>query len=336
LRSNSGIERTRWAVVQSEFGKRWFLLALTLVVLASVLAPEALLPLAERVDVRLVVIAILFLMSATLETSALVAALKQPAMVGLGVALGYVWVPAFGWASSFGLNRLTEDFGVGILIMCAMPCTLASATIWTRLAGGNDALSLLITVVSNGVSFLVSPLILYVTLGQSARLSPGDMIGKLFVTVVLPVVAGQLLRFWRPAAKAADNGKGFLSVVTRGLILSVIFSGLVKASLELRKSAGQVTYLDIAFLLLAVGAIHLLAVAGCWFVCRLLRVSRSDRLAILFAGSQKTLPAGLYVAAHFFGRFPLASIPILFYHAAQLVLDTYLADWARERGVKDP
>jgi len=322
----------------AELRKRWFLVALTVVVLLSVFAPEALRPAAAAVDarLRLIVITILFLMSATLETSALVAALRQPGTVGLGAALGYVWVPAFGWASSFALNRLTPDFGVGILIMCAMPCTLASATIWTRLAGGNDALSLLITVVSNGLSFLISPLILYVTLGQAARLSPGDMIGKLFVTVFLPVVAGQVLRIWRRAAGAADRGKGPLSIVNRCLILSVIFSGLVKASLELRKSSGRVSYADIALLLVAVATIHLLAVGGCWLAARLAGVQRRDRLATLFAGSQKTLPAGLYVAAHFFGQFPLATIPILFYHASQLVLDTWLADRARRREPKTP
>jgi len=312
--------------------RQWFLVALTGVVILTVALPDLLAPVTNRLDVRTIVIAILFLMSATLETSALVKALKQPAMVALGVVLGYVLVPAFGWLWAQGLNQLRADFGVGILIMCAMPCTLASATIWTRLAGGNDALSLLVTVVSNGVSFLVSPLILFVTLGRVARLAPGDMIAKLFVVVFLPVLAGQLLRRWRTAATLADTRKKLLSVVTQCLILTVIGSGLVRAVEELHRSGSTVPVSDIAALLLAVAVIHLLAAAGCWAVCRVLNVPRPERLALMFGGSQKTLPAGLYVAYNFFSAFPLAAVPVLFYHASQLVLDTYLADWARRRG----
>lgn len=311
--------------------EQWFLLALTGVVVATVTFPARIAPVTNRLDVRTIVIAILFLMSATLETAALVKALRKPALVVLGVVLGYVLVPAFGWLWAQGLNRLRVDFGIGILIMCAMPCTLASATIWTRLAGGNEALSLLVTVVSNGVSFLVTPLILFATLGRAASPAPGDMIGKLFVVVFLPVLGGQLLRRWRTAAAAADRRKKLLSGVTQGLILTVICSGLVRAVEELEGSGRAVPLGHVALLLVAVAVIHLLAAAGCWATCRLLNVSRAERLALMFGGSQKTLPAALYVAYNFFGAFPLAAVPALVYHASQLVLDTYLAQGARRR-----
>ena len=51
-------------------------------------------------------------------------------------------------------------------------------------------------------------------------------------------------------------------------------------------------------------------------------------MAIAFAGSQKTLPVALFLFhAYFKDQYPLAVVPLAFYHVGQLVVDTFVADW---------
>ncbi len=70
-------------------------------------------------------------------------------------------------------------------------------------------------------------------------------------------------------------------------------------------------------------AVHLAAMLIAWHGSRLLGHAREDRIAITFAGSQKTLPIGLLVANHFGG---FALFPMLMYHAGQLFIDTWIAE----------
>ncbi|HTI50553.1 MAG TPA: bile acid:sodium symporter, partial [Planctomycetaceae bacterium] len=53
--------------------------------------------------------------------------------------------------------------------------------------------------------------------------------------------------------------------------------------------------------------------------------ARAEAAAVAFAGSQKTLPIGIYVSGLFAAAFPFAMFPMLLYHTSQLFLDTWLA-----------
>ena len=317
--------------MKEKLKKQWFLIALWLVVAGAALAPGILKPLAEFIKSQVIVILVMFLMSVTLDLGQIVAALKQPGKVALGVVLGYVLVPLFGWLAAFLFWQRSPDFSVGTIIMAAMPCTLASATIWTRLAGGNDAISLLCTVVSNSLSFAVTPFLLLLTLGYSATPDPVQMLSKLFLTIVLPVVVGQGVRAVATLRTLVTERKATLSILSQLLILSIVLSGLTKASLIIRESAAGFAWLDFGGLILAVAVVHGLALVGSWIVSGAFRLPRRDRLALLFAGSQKTLPAGLYVADVFFPTYHLAALPILLYHSLQLIMDSWVANEAQRR-----
>jgi len=323
--------------LKAKLKQHWFLVALWLVVGGGALAPQVFQPVTDRIKSQTVVLIVIFLMSVTLDLSHIVAALKRPGRVLLGVALGFGLVPLWGWGAALPFWGRVPDFSVGTLIITAMPCTLASATIWTRLAGGNDALSLLCTVASNSLSFCVTPFLLMVTLGHSATLDPREMLGKLFLTILLPVMVGQGVRGIAALRQWATERKRTLSMISQMLILSMILSGIVKASLAVREQATGFAWLDFGGLVLAIALVHGLALAGCWWIAGAFRVPWADRLALTFAGSQKTLPSGLYVASEFFPGYPLAPLPILLYHSLQLFMDSWVAAQAQQRGEKsDP
>src|SRR5262249_8055896 len=137
-------------------------------------------------------------------------------------------LPALAWVAGGLLPQ--DDFRIGLLLVSSVPCTLASAVIWTRMAGGDDATALLITLLTNAMGWLATPLWLILAGGGFGTGPALPMMLRLFAVLVLPVIAAQLLRSVSPAARAATRCKSSLSVIARLLVLAM----MLKAALEVR------------------------------------------------------------------------------------------------------
>lgn len=311
--------------------RHWFLGALLITVLTGSLFPQAIMSIAGWLSIRFLIVPVMVLMSLTLDTSDIAEAIRHPVGVAIGVLLGYTVVPLLAWIASHAFWSQAPGLAVGLIIVSAMPCTLASATLWTRMAGGNDALALLITVSSNALNFLAAPLLLSLALGRTVLMSPLIIMRDLLIVILMPVLAGQLLRIWPFIRRGADQHRASASMLGKWLILLLVITGIARAGTQLQSREQVIRIKDLLSVLGAVALVHSLALLCCELVGRVVGLSRPDRQALLFAGSQKTLPAGLYVAQSFFPSFALASIPSLLYHAGQLVIDSFVAE--RLRGV---
>lgn len=274
---------------------------------------------------------VLFLMSVTLDSGRLRAALARPGPVLWSVCVTYILIPLAAWPLS--RMQLTLDFTVGVLIAATVPCTMAAASVWTRKAGGNDAVSLLVTLITNSLCFLVTPLWLELLVpsggsGGRIEMDTPALMQKLLISALLPISVGQMVRLSRTCAAAADRRKVPLGVVAQCCILLIIAWESVKAGPKIAGDAGTsggaaaVAVALVSCIVLHIGAMAV-AVGG----ARGLRFSGPDRAAVAFAASQKTLPLGVYVAAAFstLGA-PLAVLPMLMYHVSQLFIDTAVAD----------
>jgi sodium/bile acid cotransporter 7 len=85
---------------------------------------------------------------------------------------------------------------------------------------------------------------------------------------------------------------------------------------------------NVALMIVAVAGVHILLLVLAFGVSGLLRMPRADSIAVAFSGSQKTMMVGAYLAL---AVGPLAILPMVAYHASQLVVDTLVADWLRPR-----
>ncbi|MBI3921303.1 MAG: bile acid:sodium symporter, partial [Armatimonadetes bacterium] len=310
--------------------RRWFLLALGVVALVGLRWAHTF-EVYTGVDQRWCVLLVMFINGLTLETSRILAAMKRPSRVALGVFFSYFFVAALGYPASRLLSSFQPDFALGILVICAMPTTLASGIIWTRMANGNDAFSLVMTVVGHALCFLVTPTILSLTAGASVRLDPLDMMQKLFMVVVLPVVVAQALRQIPMVGRFGDRNKTRISTCAQILILNIIFVGIVEGALEMNRQGKQLEVSLFASLTALVVAVHTVAAFACYAGAKAFRWEREDRIAVVFNGSQKTLPAALYVCGEFFKGYPLAPIPCVMYHVCQLIIDAWLVEVAKGR-----
>src|SRR5256885_1650118 len=123
--------------MRSLFVRHWFLVVLALLVGTALTFPAAVDRITHYWEPRWTVAVSLFLMAWTMPTQSLVAELRQPFASLWAVVLSYGLVPAASWVLS-GLAP-DEDVRIGLILVSCVPCTLSSAVLWTRLAGGNEA-----------------------------------------------------------------------------------------------------------------------------------------------------------------------------------------------------
>jgi sodium/bile acid cotransporter 7 len=145
----------------------------------------------------------------------------------------------------------------------------------------------------------------------------------LVLVLVLPVVLGQAARRLPGVPAGMARHRVVLGAVARLLVASVLIAAAVDAA-----SQAELLSAGLVLATLAVcGVVHLTGLLlGLWGG-RLLGLARADRIAVAFAGSQKTLPVALFLyGAYYRGDYPLAVLPLLLYHAAQLLVDTLIAD----------
>jgi sodium/bile acid cotransporter 7 len=202
--------------------------------------------------------------------------------------------------------------------------------VWTRRAGGNDAVAFLVTMITNLACFVVVPTWLLLLIGVRADVDFRGIVVGLMLLVALPILVAQTLRQWRAMGQLAERHVVTLSTVAQVGVLLMVAIGAVRSGERLAEldhdsvvSAGNVV-----LMIGAVAAVHVgLLVLGFGF-SGLLRISRADAIAVAFSGSQKTLMVGAYLAL---AVGPLAILPMVAYHASQLVIDTLIADWLRQR-----
>jgi solute carrier family 10 (sodium/bile acid cotransporter), member 7 len=266
----------------------------------------------------------LFLMAWSLESSQLLRAILRPLPALWAAAISYGAVPLFAW--SLG-PILQDDFRVGLVMIASAPCTIASAVLWTRLAGGNDATALLIVMLTTATSWLLTTAWVMWGTGASIELRPQEMMLSLFLVLVVPVAVGQLGRIPPPLRRFVSKHRGSFGVVSQTLILAIILKAVVDLSLHYQE---QTTPLSLGAALLALVAClgtHLLGLAFGLWTTRWLGFDRPSQIAVAIAGSQKSLPVALVLFdAYFKDKYPLAVLPLVFYHVGQLVTDTFIAE----------
>ena len=291
----------------SSLAKRWFVLLLAGGVALAWARPGWVRPWASRPPLPALVGLALFLVAWGMEGRSLYRAAVRPGAALWAVAVSYGALPALAWLA--GPLLPLPDLAVGLLIIASVPCTLASAVLWTRLGGGNEAVALLVVVLTTGLSWLATTLWLALTTGERVSADAGAMMRGL----ALAGVAGFVARH------RALNGN-----LSRLLILVV----LLRAAADLSgHTAGLTVSALLATAAVAVG-LHLAALALGLGGARALGLPRPDGIAAAFAGSQKTLPVALFLyGAYYEARYPLAVVAVVFYHAGQLLADTLVAEW---------
>lgn len=236
--------------------------------------------------------------------------------------LGVLFRPLAAWA-------LGQQPATGLLFLCLLPSTVQSSIAFTSIARGNVAAAVCAGSFSNLLGVLVTPLLAAALVGTAVGGFSLDSLAAVGVQLLLPFVAGQALRHWIGGWVARH--KRVLGLVDRGSILLVVYTAFsegVTGGIWHQMSVGRLlALLLINMLLLAV------VLATTTTVSRRLGFGREDRIAIVFAGSKKSLASGVPMATVLFppADVGLVVLPLMLFHQLQLMVCAALARrWARD------
>ncbi|TWU42285.1 bile acid:sodium symporter family protein [Novipirellula artificiosorum] len=301
--------------------KHWFLLALAACFSTGYFASETLQPLMAMTTLRSgIVFVVMWMMGFTLHAEAIRRSVRRPLPSLLAIGINILVVPLLCLPTQWLLPR--AEFG-GLYVVSLVPCTLASAAVWTRKAGGNDSIALMTTVVTNLACIVVVPVGVALVLARQADISAIEQMQKLATIVVAPLVLAQAMRYFGLAA-FADRHKIRLSFLAQFGILSMVVLGSVASAgvvQQASESASRSMGITLITLALLVMAIHLAAFGIGVFSARAAGADRESQIAVGIGGSQKTLMVGLQIAIDL----GVSVIPMLMYHLLQLTIDTVIA-----------
>ena len=175
--------------------------------------------------------AIMLSMGLTLEVGDFRRVAQRPAIVGLGVGLQYVVMPALGWAVAW-LVGLPTPFAVGLILVSCCPGGVASNVI-SYLALADVPLSVSLTAVSTSLSVIMTPLLTTVYASSRVDVPATGLLVSTLQLVIVPIIVGVALRkYAAPVARAVLPVAPLVAVVLITVIVASIIGSSRAAILE--------------------------------------------------------------------------------------------------------
>ncbi len=302
----------------------WFLLALAVILIVGQSLADSLSWLTELPELRTaVVVSVIFVMALGVPLADIVKQVAKPIPTLLAASINMVFLPL----AAYGVGQtLPTNLAGGFIVAASIPCTLASAAVWTRRAGGDDSIAMLVMLITNLSCFIITPLWLFWLLGQAIEIDARKLIFELFLLVLVPSVIAQLLRYRvTQVASFAQRFKKELSTFAQFGILFMVLLGAIHLQISNKASttSAYISYWPVLQTTLGAVSLHGLALAVGWYTSQLIGLQRKETIGVAISGSQKTLMVGLQICIDC----GVSILPMVLYHISQLLIDTVLADW---------
>jgi len=303
----------------ADLAGRWFALLVLLAGVVGLLAPAQLAPLAAHVPLFLGII--MFGMGLTLRGSDFALVAKRPWAVLIGVVAQFVIMPLLAWAIG-GLYGLTGMALLGMILVGAAPGGTASNVI-VYLGKGDTALSVTMTAISTLLAPFLTPLLILWLAGKTLDVGFLDLFGSIVQVVLVPVLAGLLIR--AVAGRYVEKVLPYLPLVSVGGIVLVVL-GVVAANAQTVLATGLL-------LALAVVTHNLLGLLLGYGTAKMAGLDRPARRAVsIEVGMQNSGLAASLAATHFS---PAAALPAALFSVWHNLSGAALATWwARHPGTR--
>ncbi|AAU48909.1 sodium/bile acid symporter family protein [Burkholderia pseudomallei] len=280
-----------------------------------------------------------FLHGAKLSREAIVAGATHWRLHALVLLSTFALFPLLGLALKPVLTPLvTPALYAGVLFLCTLPSTVQSSIAFTSIAKGNVPAAVCSASASSLLGIFVTPALVGVmvsTQGTGATASPWSTIGAIVMQLLVPFVAGQLLR--PVIGRWIERNRGVLRFVDQGSILLVVYVAFSEAVNE--GLWHQIPPTALAGLAVVNVVLLAIALAVTTVVSKRLGFNRADQITIIFCGSKKSLAAGVPMAKVIFAAHAVGAVvlPLMLFHQIQLMTCAALAqrwgarDTSRER-----
>ena len=265
-----------------------------------------------------------FLYGARLSPQEALAGLRHWRLHVAILSTTFVVFPLLGLAARVLVpSILTDPLYLGVLYLCLLPSTVQSAIALVSIAHGNISGSVVSASASSMLGIFVTPLLVALTMTTEGVTFSGSAVLDIVVMLLMPFLAGQLLRRWIGDWVRA-NGR-HLKFVDRSAILLVVYVAFSRGMNE--GIWAQLSPARLAGLTVVCGVLLAIVLALTWFGSERLGFAYQDRVAILFCGSTKSLATGLPMATVLFPEQPIGLIvlPLMLFHQIQLLVCAAIA-----------
>lgn len=298
----------------ADAASRWFALLVLLGVAVGLSAPDEAAALADHVPLLLGVI--MFGMGLTLRGADFALVARRPFAILLGLLAQFLIMPLAAWGIGqlFGLSGALL---VGMILVGSAPGGTASNVV-VYLAKGDVALSVTLTSVATLLAPLLTPLLVLLLAGSDLPVGFGDLFVSIAQVVLLPVVAGLVLRAL--ADRYVRRVLPYLPLVSV-LGVALVVTAVVGANSSTIAESG-------ALLMLAVVAHNTAGLALGYGAARLAGLDESARRAVsVEVGMQNSGLASSLATTHFAAAAALPGALFSVWHnLSGALLATY---WAR-------
>ncbi|XP_043555254.1 sodium/bile acid cotransporter 7 isoform X2 [Chiloscyllium plagiosum] len=290
--------------------KQWFLAAIVLAITFAYLQPSVGMhggPLKPEFTITYVAVSTIFLNSGlSLKTEIF--------------TLGFFPTAMWFILKLLALTSINPWLLKGLQTVGCMPPPVSSAVILTKAVGGNEAAAIFNSAFGSFLGIVVTPLLLLLFLGSSSSVPFSSIFSQLFMTVVIPLILGQILR--RYSKDWLERKKPPFGVISSCVLLMIIYSTFCDTF-----SSPKID-LDTFSLIIIVLLIFFLQLSFMFLTFIISTRKKSgftaaDTVAIMFCSTHKSLTLGIPLLKIVFSGYEhlsLISVPLLIYHPTQILL----------------
>ncbi len=262
--------------------------------------------------------AVMFGMGMSLRLDHFRAVLRAPQLIGFGVLLQYALMPALAWLIAAALD-LPPQLAAGLILVGAAPGGTASNVI-CYLAGGNVALSILVTGASTLLAVVATPLLTWFYVGERVPVPAGAMLVSVAQIVLVPVLLGVLINTY---AHRYTRRLRALFPLLSVLIIVLIIAIIVALNGERLASLAGV-------LVLAVALHNGAGLAAGYGLTRAMGAGRRTARTLAIEVGMQNSGLAVALAMQFFG--PTAALPGALFSIWHNLSGALLAAWWRRAG----
>lgn len=305
----------------------WFLYGICFVIFMAKMYPQIGMkggPLKPEITVKYIAVSTIFFNSGlSLKTEQLTAALKQIKVHIFIQSFTFLCIPGiiFTLLKFLYLTDISVHLLNGLTVLSCMPPPVSSAVILTKAVGGNEAAAIFNSAFGSFMGIIISPILVLTFLGASASVPFVSVIESLSMTVVVPLIIGQLLRTRDSLKNWLDINKPPFGQIGSGILLMIIYTTFCDTF-----GSGNLN-VDAKSLLSVIGIIILFQLSilflTFWLSRRTGFYSKADTVCIMFCSTHKSLTLGipmLKIIFHGSSSLSFLSIPLLVYHPCQILI----------------
>uniref|UniRef100_A0A8C5XA46 Sodium/bile acid cotransporter n=1 Tax=Malurus cyaneus samueli TaxID=2593467 RepID=A0A8C5XA46_9PASS len=295
--------------------KEWFILGIVLVIAVARLEPGVGVkggPLKPEITITYIAVSAIFFNSGlSLKTEELTSALMHVKLHLFVQIFTLVFFPTAIWVflQLLSITPINEWLLKGLQTVGCMPPPVSSAVILTKAVGGNE------------VSFHS---VFFKQLGSSSSVPFTSIFSQLFMTVVVPLIIGQIVR--RYIKDWLERKKPPFGAISSCVLLMIIYTTFCDTFANPNIDLDKFSLIIIVFIS-----------KFSFFLSELIKTllfsrnnstfTPADTVAIVFCSTHKSLTLGIPMLKIVFAGYEhlsLISVPLLIYHPAQILLGSLL------------